>query len=278
MFRLSFSFLPVWPAPMAHIVAYIAYLSKENWAQSTISVHISAISFAHKINSWQDPTESFLIKKLKEGCKRLRGSMTMDIRRPITFPILKQLITVLPAICSSSFEVCLFRSVFSLAYFGFMRVGEYACISKNNQVGHALRIGDVVVNHNNSIDVLFQHSKTDQRGNCMSIKIHAADEELCCPVRNMQRYLAIRPHVLGPLFLHFNHDPLTIRQVSSIMKSGVKLLGLSPSEFSPHSLRIGAATSAALGGASEESIKLMGRWQSGAFRSYIRPERLISNL
>jgi hypothetical protein len=104
-FRRNLNLGSHWPLLTADIVAFIAYLSLGGWAPSYISVHMSAIAFVHKINGWPDPTDSFIVKKMKEGNKRLKGSK--DKRYPITFPILKRLIGILHLICRSSYEVTL---------------------------------------------------------------------------------------------------------------------------------------------------------------------------
>ena len=78
---------------------------------------------------------------MKEGCKRLKSGV--DSRRPITFQILKRLIQVLPSICKSSYEASLFKAVFLLAFFGFLRVSEFACSSKKGDTSRVLSVGDV---------------------------------------------------------------------------------------------------------------------------------------
>ena len=84
-------------------------------------------------------------------------------------------------------------------------------------------------------------------------------------------YIQVRPSTEGPLFIHFGGSPLTRYQFSALLKEGIKAMGLSPAEFSPHSFRIGAATSAAVGGIPIDRIMTMGRWRSSAVNSYIRP-------
>ena len=71
-------------------------------------------------------------------------------------------------------------------------------------------------------------------------------------------------------------DPLSARQVNHILKQGIKAIGLPPHLFPAHSFRIGAASSASMCGVPEEQIKSMGRWKSGAFESYIRPDLVFS--
>ena len=64
---------------------------------------------------------------------------------------------------------------------------------------------------------------------------------------------------------------------SHILKEAIKLVGLSPSSFSSHSFRFGAATTAATSGFPDEMFKKFGRWKSSAFEICIRPHNLILN-
>ena len=47
------------------VAAYIVFLTIEGRAPSSISTHLSTISFVHKINGWVDPTDNFIVKNLK---------------------------------------------------------------------------------------------------------------------------------------------------------------------------------------------------------------------
>ena len=49
------------------VAAYIAFLTIEGRAPSSIITHLSTISFVHKINGWVDPTHNFIVKKIKTG-------------------------------------------------------------------------------------------------------------------------------------------------------------------------------------------------------------------
>ncbi|XP_072050355.1 uncharacterized protein [Amphiura filiformis] len=208
-FREKFNLGSSWPANQSHIVAFISFLSSEGWAPSSINSNISAIAFVHNINGWLDPTCSFLIKKLKEGCRRLNPRV--DSRLPITPPILNKLVQHLPSICSSSYEAQLFKAAFLLAFFGFLRVGELTCQRKQGIFSRVILKQDIGARYKSK-------------------------------------------------------------------SQGIKLIGLDPEYFSPHSFRIGAATAAAMGGINDEKIKEMGRWKSSAFRLYIRPINMCNNL
>ena len=271
-FRVKWDLSNVWPVGNMDIVALISHMNIEGFAPSTISTYISALSFVHKVNAWADPTSSFIVTKVKEGCRR--GSCQGDSRRPITFPILVRLVDILPAICKSSYEEALFKAAILLAFFGFLRVSEFAC-TKKEAWSKVINVNDISL-QKGQLGVVLRFSKTDQCGQSVKLLIDKSKDVKLCPVKAMSDWLNIRGEVLGPLFIHFGGDPLTSFQFGQVLKEGIKTIGLSPDYYSSHSLRIGAATSAALCGFSDERIKEMGRWKSAAFKVYIRPQHLVS--
>ncbi|VDI00683.1 Hypothetical predicted protein [Mytilus galloprovincialis] len=72
------------------------------------------------------------------------------------------------------------------------------------------------------------------------------------------------------LFCHFDGKPLTKYQFSAILKKSLHALGIDNARWSSHSFRIGMATACAIEGLSDEKIKSLGRWKSGAYLRYIR--------
>lgn len=275
LFRTKLGLEGSWPAPVGHIINFIANLSIEGKAPSTINTYISALSYVHKLNEWSDPCDNFIIQKLKEGCKR--QGRKADSRRPISLPILRQLSQSLEGLCKSSYESRLFRAAFLLSFFGFMRVGEFTVTSKNGDASHTLARDDITMGYEPQVfmEATIRFSKTDQHGESVSLHFTKGNEVFLCPVQAMDEYLKVRPAIRGPLFIHFGGDPLTRYQFDSMLKKGIRMMGLSPTNFSPHSFRIGAATSAAINGIPMDMIKSMGRWQSSAVKIYIRPHRML---
>ncbi len=275
-FRQSHKLELDWPASIQHIILYISHLSLSEFSPSTISAHVSAIAFAHKANGWKDPSENFIIKKLLEGCRR--DNPRVDSRLPITSDILKQLVAVLPAVCKSQYEYVLFKAAFTLAFFGFLRVGEFTCSSKKAPTERVLSIHDVSFQGRELVKTVMQirirYSKTDQRGLTSYLKIDSANDLRICPVNAMREFLKIRPNNQGPLFIHFDADPVTSYQFNHVLKCGISTIGLPPVKYSAHSFRIGAATMAAQNGFSEDEIKQMGRWKSSAVQIYVRPQQM----
>ena len=274
MFRTQYQLSQCWPVGSQHIAAFIAFLSIEGFAPASINLSISALTFVHKINGWQDPSDNFFIKKLKEGCRR--KNPREDARLPISPVILQAIINKLTSICKSLYEAEMFKAAFLLAFFGFLRVGEFS--KTGNQATYNSRViavDDVEIS-GSSMLITIRGSKTDQRGATAQLKIDSSSYLELCPVKAMAEYLKSRPVGKGPLFIHFNRETLTSRQFTRMLKEGIKLIGLCPTYFSAHSLRIGAATAAASSGFSDDVIKKMGRWKSDAFQVYIRPQSMVS--
>ena len=274
-FRSQVGFDNHWPAPVDHVVAFIAHLSLSGKAASTISSYSAALAYYHKINGWADPTDNFIVRKLKEGCRR-QGDHA-DVRRPVTVPLLSRMVSALQSVCSSSFEVSLFKAAFVTAFFGFLRVGEFTAASKAADTTRILALGDTWFEGEDlsGMVIRIRFSKTDQQGVSVSLRFHARDDPFLCPVASTLDYVRRRPPGDGPLFIHFDKTPLTTFQFSQVMKKCLSIMGIPPDEFSSHSFRIGAATSAAISGVPVSVIKEMGRWKSAAFQLYIRPQKII---
>ena len=264
----------IWPSCFQQVAAFIAHLSLTGLAASSINSHVSGISFVHKINNWPDPTNNFLIQKLREGCKR--DNKAQDSRCPITLPLLKRLLETLTQVCRSDFEFVLFKTAFTLAFFAFLRVGEFAK-TQCNDMSKIISIYDISCYGSpvSKVMVRIRSSKNDQTGQGASVVLVRNNQQEICPVTAIMEFLAIRPNQSGPFFIHFDGSPLSSGQFAAILKKSVEVAGLNPFFFSPHSFRIGAATSAAIGGSSVEEIKIMGRWRSECVRGYIRPDRIV---
>ena len=80
----------------------------------------------------------------------------------------------------------------------------------------------------------------------------------------------------GPLFLTSDGNPLTRSKFVSLVRRVLRLSGINDQDYTGHSFRVGAATTAAAAGVADSMIKAMGRWTSTAFLVYIRlqPEEL----
>ena len=274
-FRGKLGLMLTWPAPCSHVVAFISSMSLEGKAPATISSYLAGIAFWHKINGWEDPSKAFIVQKLVEGSKRLNGSP--DSRAPLTLPLLIDILGALNKVCTSSYETILFRAAFSLAFFAFLRVGEFTAKSRSDKGTKIIAVSDVAFEGEGprALKIILRYSKTDQVGHASILTINAAGATKVCPVSAINSFLSVRPKCAGPLFVHMDQSPLTRYQFQSILQKSLEFSGHSACRFSTHSFRIGAATTAAICGFDSEDIKRLGRWKSGAFRLYIRPSEFL---
>ncbi len=269
-FRASFGLGQALPATSHDIYLFIAHLSVLGYSPASVGTYLSGVAYEHKIKGMEDPTSGFIIKKMLEGLKRRKG-IHKDARRPITLDILKKVCTALPHITSSTYEAQLFKAAFTLAFHGFLRVGEFAANSVTSVQRSVLTCDDIRLNRvARGIEVNFRVSKNNQHGEQQAIHIAAAQDLSICPFQALAIYLGSREHVPGPLFCHFDHSPLTRFQVTKTLQAALEFCQISTKNFKSHSFRIGAATTAASQGYSDEQIMQMGRWKSACFTKYIR--------
>ena len=266
-FLKNHNYVEIWPPSLNEILQFVAYLSLRNLSASTARLYVSAIAYKCKILGFIDVTKNFLVSKLLEGMHRLNHGP--DTRLPITTDILKIIISALPGVCYNSFEVRLFKSAFTLAFWGLFRVGEIT-LSKGSNPDKIISNSDVQIS--NGAECIYVHlrfSKTDQWGKGIKIEIPKAIG-IICPVESLVDYLKVRPTVNGPLFCHFNGNALSRYQFSAMLSKTLKCSGIEPSNYKSHSFRIGSASALFMAGYSEDAIKHIGRWKSTAYKSYIR--------
>ena len=258
------------PVPLKDLALFIAFLSAQNYAPTTATTYIAAVGYFHKLNDWPDPTEKFIIRRMLDGFGRKVGR-GVDVRQPITLDLLKRIVLALPHICANSFEASLFHAAFTLAFFGFMRVGEITSAS-NRDRKISLAPSDIQVRQEKGVRALrvtIRHSKNNQNGPPQVISIPSQADRTICPVEAMQNFAGARPNGAATLFCHFDTSPLTRAQFTGVLSKALDFVGVT-GQFGSHSFRIGAATTAAMQGVPDDQIQEMGRWRSSAFRTYIR--------
>ena len=119
------------------------------------------------------------------------------------------------------------------------------------------------------IVIHLKHSKNDPFGVGAWLHLGAAGQRLC-PVAAFLGYLAVRPPLLGPLFLFWDGTTLSKLRLIGSLRQVLREVGVDSSRSSGHSFRIRAATAAAKLWVSNSMIKVLGRWKSSAFTCYMR--------
>lgn len=258
-----------WPPTVEQLSLFLSLLSLQNLSHKTARSYLSAIAFQCKLKGKADNTKHFILLKVLEGMKR--DGNKCRTRLPITIGMLKLMVLKLPSICSNQYETRLFIAVFTVAFFGFFRVGELT-VTKPDYVHRVVSLNDISFDKDlGTLVIKLRYSKADQLGKGVEIKLHKSGT-VVCPVSNVEQYLNVRSKVDGPLFCHANGKPLSRYQFTAVLQKVLARLDINYNSYKAHSFRIGAATTAAEMGHSVEKIKLAGRWSSDAYRSYIKKD------
>ena len=254
---------------LENLIHYVAHLSAQKKSYNTIATYIKGISYYLKLRNKQDFTSSFIIKKMLDGAKN--KSQRPDIRTPITPSILVKLVNGADVGCSSQYEAVLFKNVFLMAFSCFLRVSEFCVGSKSSKMDahKVLGISDIHISLHGELQIRIRYSKTDQHGTGTILCVQRSSSNQYCVVTATENYLAIRPKCSGPMFVHFNCQPLTQYQFNAVLKRLLSLGGIE-GVIRSHSFRIGAATFWSQK-VSDDKIKEMGRWSqsSRSHKSYI---------
>ncbi|XP_011406504.1 PREDICTED: uncharacterized protein LOC105314192 [Amphimedon queenslandica] len=167
-------------------------------------------------------------------------------------------------------------AAFCLAFFAFLRAGEFTCPSwASFDESGMLAVGDVAVDsHSNPsyLSVRLKRSKGDPFALGITLYVGRSFGKLCA-VSAVLAYLAVRPRTPGPFFIFQDGNVLSRHRLVSELSTALRSIGLDPSHYKGHSFRIGAASAAARAGLNDLLIQTLGRWKSAAFQSYIRTSR-----
>lgn len=253
--------LPISPIILAF---FITHMYNQKYAPSTIETYVAAIGYVHKLCGKADPTVNFLVKKAIQGAKKERA--TLDVRLPITYPILTKLVEALPFCTNTRYQHLMFASMFLLAFAAFLRVGEIALSHGNER--NVLNLKDVTINNDTGgIRIIFKNIK--HSGGRQKV-VEIAKQANKCPVKTLKEYLQLRGGEPGYLYRWPVGNPVTRADFNKVLHCVLHFCALDPALYKSHSFRIGAASYAASLGHSETQIREMGRWRSEAFKRYIR--------
>ena len=118
--------------------------------------------------------------------------------------------------------------------------------------------------------MLIEQSKTDPFRHGHTIAIHARGKSTC-PIRALQLYVsAILPlQDDSPAFKGGRFSPLDRQHLTNTIRHLLLKTKYSHHQYSSHSFRSGAATTASAAGIPDWLIKILGRWSSNAYQVYI---------
>jgi hypothetical protein len=224
--------------------------------------------------SFTDPRIELIIK----GAKRLYGEGKKRLRLPITEDILSRIIGYFP----DDFDGLNLKAALCTGFAAFLRSGEFTW----NSWDHTSSQRHLARKHfqfetDGSVVLTLPASKTDPFASGVDIYLAVSPPSVICPATALRRLFSRFP--AQPDLPAFSRTVGAFSKVYLIEKIKEALLraGISTRGYSGHSLRKGAAVSAAAKGISRDDIKRLGRWKSDAVDLYINdlPQAtLASNL
>lgn len=267
---------PVLPISTKDVGRFIAWLFEQGLAPATIRARACHLAHFHKMEGHEDPLKNYFIQKLLQGCSKLRPGG--DTRLPITRDLLHKIIRALGFVVPSKTLQITLEAMFLLAFHAFLRVGEITSSASAHNPNLLMRKHVTFMgNPTNAVSVTFSTYKHSHSGHPTTLHIAAAGAGQPDPVGALETYMQVTKQLTpnDPLFL-YRGKPLTRLVFSDYLNRALRFSGVDPQFYKSHSFRIGAATTAALNGVSDQSIKAWGRWSSDAYQRYIRISTLSS--
>jgi len=241
---------------------------------TTIKLYLAGIRYFYIRAGHGDVMDKRLrLQYILRGIKKTQNNVTVE-RLPITFCILQKLCALLQAGVFSPFLDLLLQCAFQIAYFGFLRCGEFTTRNKQRDEHGCLMLSDICFAPDLSYYKLVLHeSKCDPFRKGVVITIY--ENNVLCPVAKMNQFVKLRrlcsATAFSPLFVvdALSNNPLTRGDFITYLRQLLTRLGYDNSRYCGHSFRIGAATSAASAGVEDHLIQTLGRWSSNCFTRYI---------
>ena len=251
--------LPVFPIKPIHLAQFIAFQLEAGYKGS---------SYLQRIMGLDNPSDHFLVKQILVSTHKATHSK--DKRLPITLPILNSLLSSLPRVVDTSFEITLYKAMFLLAFYALLRIGEMA----TTRFGKAniLQFHNIEILRTNSqvsgIRIHIQHHK---HAKSVPAPLEIQPQETTnCPVHALLNYIQLRGNMAGPLFLAESKSPISAAQFTAVLCNCVNTIGLDINRYTPHSFRIGGTSFAHENNFNETQLRRLGRWHSTAYLRYIR--------
>jgi site-specific recombinase XerD len=269
--------LPYLPSNAETVVLYVSSLAAADppMTYSTIRRRLSAISFAHRRRGLESPAvprNHFVLREVLAGIRRTLGTAQHGAD-----PILTGRIRRIVAACPDTMLGLRDRA---LVLFGF------AAGSRASELASILKVRDIslTADGHQNLYIRLRTSKADQDQAGRDFVVFRGEHPSTCPVAAIQAWVlgaGIRQNG-GPLFRAVNRhgkvspNALSRRSVSKILKAAAVRAGLDPESISPHGLRAGMCTSAALAGATEMEIaSLSGHRSVATVRRYVRAAEVL---
>lgn len=251
----------------AYIVASTDGVDEPVRAAATVRRRLTTIGQAHLIAGFRDPTKSAEVRAAWHQTLRTIGAAPKP-KRPLLIREASAVAQCLPTTLVGLRD----RAVFLFGVHSAMRRSEIVM----------LQHGDLDIDEDRLV-VRIRWSKTNQKGELERIRIDREPDPEACPVVALERWLAAAKITSGPIFRAVRNNVvadhgLCAKSVGLIVKRHVEATGLGdPAAYGAHSMRHGYATSRALEGDDNRTIRKRTRHKSDRMvERYIHDAEFVS--
>ena len=230
---------------------FATHLAITNISYAIIKVYLSAIRQLHVTQGSLQYFNQQLTLSLQQTLKGIQKTQTTTNpprpQLPITVDIMqdiKHLLLHKPRCYTNT----MMWAACCLAFFGFLRVSEFT-IPAEDQYDQScyLSFNDVSLDNRDNphmLKITIKQSKTGPFCKGVDILYLGATGHTLCPIKGILPYLALRGSCRGPLFLLEDGRDLTRQLFSTSLDNLLLELKRDSWNYSTHTFRIGAATSA----------------------------------
>ena len=257
-------------------LSYLEYLPTNNVSVNMIANHVSAVRANFVIlglsyHIWDHPSIKYFQKSIK-----INRPLAPTVRNIIDIHTLTDMVNH----CESLYLGPIFKSVFLIAFFGFLRLSNISphSVAAFDPSRH-LTTSDVIFT-SKFLKIIIKWSKTLQtRDKVQVISLPRLKGSPICPHRALKQALKIyKPLPASPLFQYKTvqgWQPLTDSKIRKVLTHVNSLLGLPPHFYTFHSFRRSAATLAYNANIPLQQIKHHGSWASDCVWTYIQKDQSL---
>ena len=107
-------------------------------APTTIITYMSEVKHHLRGRGARDFNDSFLLKLTLKGVAA--SPHELDVRHPITLPVLERMLHALPLVHDNQFEVCMYSALLTVGFHGLfcpeeLAMSEHAILAENVHIG-----------------------------------------------------------------------------------------------------------------------------------------------
>lgn len=218
--------------------------------------------------SLDDPTLDEAIRQVRRGLRRIVGTAPRRQARPLDTDDIRRILT---AIDRTTTKGARDAAIILLGYASALRRSELADLDLAD-IDH--KPGGVMLH--------VRRSKTDQTGDGQIVAVAHGRYADTDPVAALDAWVEVRGSQPGPLFPNARYNRVTVERLSGnaiarMLRKRVATAGLPAERITPHSLRAGHATTAAVAGVGLDRIAAQTRHKrlSTLLERYIRPAQAL---